>query len=235
MNHSILLVEDNKEIFQIVSQALSGPLLELHWAKTIQEAESFLQKRDYDILLLDIELPDGNGIDLCSKIQSESPTLPVFFLTSHDNLSEKVLGFSAGAEDYITKPFSPLELKARVEAKLKKMELQKKSADCLSWDEIEINKSSQEVKIFNPDGAELVDLTALEFKLLTYFASRDGEVIDRDTLLNEIWGKDVHVYSRSVDTHVSKLRKKLGGVSHIIQSVHGSGYKFSPSSAKTPA
>lgn len=227
--NTVLLVEDSKEVFQMVSQALVAPIVELNWAQNVAEAEESLKNKKFDLILLDIELPDGNGLDLCSKIQASSPEVPIFFLTAHADLSEKVLGFSAGADDYITKPFNHLELKARVEAKLKKIEILKRTADCLKWAEIEINKSSQEVKILNNGSFENADLTALEFKMLTYFASRFGEVIDRDTMLNDIWGEDIHIYSRSVDTHVSKLRKKLGPVSHIIESVHGAGYKFNPS------
>ncbi|WP_372655938.1 response regulator transcription factor [Halobacteriovorax sp.] len=228
MNYSILLVEDSKEIYRMVEQALKGPLLQIDWATTISEAETLVSKNSYEIILLDIELPDGSGLELCSKIQLDSPEQPIFFLTSHDDLSEKVLGFSAGADDYITKPFNPLELKARVEAKLKKLEISKKSADHLRWNEIEINMSSQEVRILEEGKFQDTELTALEFKILTYFANRKGEVIDRDSMLNDIWGEDIHVYSRSVDTHVSKLRKKLGSVSNIIESIHGAGYKFSP-------
>lgn len=228
MNNSILLVEDSKEIYRMVSQALAGPLVDLDWADTIAQAEKEVSTKSYDIILLDIELPDGSGLELCSKIQALHPEVPIFFLTSHSDLSEKVLGFSAGADDYITKPFNSLELKARVEAKLKKLEIIKKSADFLKWKEIEIDKASQEVRIYIDGKFETAELTALEFKLLTYFANRKGEVIERDTMLNDIWGQDVHVYSRSVDTHVSKLRKKLGPVASIIESVHGAGYKFSP-------
>lgn len=228
MTYSILLVEDSKEIYRMVSQSLVGPLLELDWASSLSEAESLLSKKSYEIILLDIELPDGSGLDLCSKVQLESPEQPIFFLTSHDGLSEKVLGFSAGADDYITKPFNPLELRARVEAKLKKIEIQRKSVDLLKWAEIEINMASQEVKVFEEDAFHEIELTALEFKILTYFANRKGIVVSRDSMLNDIWGEDIHVYSRSVDTHVSKLRKKLGPVSQIIESVHGAGYKFSP-------
>lgn len=228
MKNIILLVEDTKEIFRMVEQALAGPLIQLDWSESVASAEEALKSQSYDLILLDIELPDGSGIDLCSKIQAEKPELPIFFLTSHSDLSEKVLGFSAGADDYITKPFNPLELKARVEAKLKKLAALKSQADFLKWKEIEIDKSSQEVTISFDGNSESVELTALEFKLLTYLASRKGDVIERESMLNDIWGKDVHVYSRSVDTHVSKLRKKLGPVSHIIESVHGAGYKFSP-------
>ena len=116
-----------------------------------------------------------------------------------------------------------------MESRLKKEEARKHSIEILKWAEIEIDKNRQEVKVLNDGQLEKIDLTALEFKLLTYFADQAGHVIPRDKVLDDIWGEDVHVYSRSVDTHVSKLRKKLGPVSHIIQSIHGAGYKFSPS------
>lgn len=226
---SILLVEDSIEVHRMVSSAISGPLVRLDWAQSVASAEELISKTEYDLLLLDIELPDGNGLEFCSKLQADQPQLPVFILTAHDDLAEKVLGFSVGADDYITKPFDRLELKARVEAKLRKREIQKQFADSLNWKEIKINKSRQEVSVLKDQDYEPVSLTALEFKLLTYFADRPGEVLDRDRLLNEIWGEDIHVYARSVDTHVSKLRKKLGPASNTIQSVHGMGYKFTPS------
>jgi len=138
------------------------------------------------------------------------------------------MGFSAGADDYITKPFNPLELKARVEAKLKKQLILKHTQDVMEWDKLKINKSSQTVEIIENGDFVPAELTALEFKILTYFASRTGEVIERNAMLDEIWGKDVHVYSRSVDTHVSKLRKKLGEAAVLVESVHGVGYKFTP-------
>lgn len=226
--NKVLLIEDSKEIFTMVKQAM-GSLVDLKWANSLEQAEENLTESTFDLFLIDIELPDGNGIDLCSKIRSKNPQTPIFFLTAHADLSEKVLGFTAGGDDYIVKPFAPLELKARVEAALRRCELNKQASDVMNWDEIKINKSRQEVSVLFEGTFRKVDLTALEFKLLTYFANKPGDVIHRDQMLSDIWGEDVHVYPRSVDTHVSKLRKKLGPVSHLIESVHGSGYKFRPS------
>jgi DNA-binding response OmpR family regulator len=224
----ILLVEDSKEIYQMVMQSVSQ-IADLTWATDIKEATKLLSEQSFDLAILDVELPDGNGIEFCSSIQAAYPNLLVFILTSHTNLSDKVMGFSAGADDYITKPFSPLELRARLEARLRKNKQQAQLSDSYKWKEIQINKSRQEVFITEDNEKSLkLELTALEFKLLLYFAMKPGEVIDRDKILNDIWGADIHVYQRSVDTHVSKLRKKLGSVSHILQSIHGSGYKFSP-------
>lgn len=225
---NVLLVEDSKEIYTMVDMSLSNSVGRLDWAEDIASAENLLRKSKYDIILLDIGLPDGNGIQLCQKLFADDPSLSIFILTAETSLSDKVLGFSAGAEDYITKPFDTLELRARVEAKLKRRELLKESSNKLSWKEVKINISNQEVEVLNEGSYEAVELTALEFKLLVYFGNKAGQVIERDTILNDIWGIDVHVYSRSVDTHVSKLRKKLLGSSGVIESVHGAGYKFNP-------
>lgn len=223
--NKILLVEDSKEIYRMVSLSLAS-LVELDWAETVESATKKLKLNKYNLILLDVELPDGNGIELCSQLQLDMPEVPVFFLTSHAELSNKVLGFSAGADDYISKPFDPLELRARIEAKMRKSQILQNSSDIMKFKELEINKSSQEVRILNKGEFELADLTALELKILIYFANQVGKVIPRDQILDDIWGKDVHVYARSVDTHVSKLRKKLGPVAHVLDSIHGSGYKF---------
>lgn len=224
---NILLVEDSPEIVPMVESGLSG-IGQIQWVDTVAKAREALQDSDYDLYILDMELPDGKGVDLCSSIQKKTPGSSIFFLTSHSELSEKIFGFAAGADDYITKPFEPLELKARAEAAFRKQVLAQKQTTFLEWKEIQINTLTQEVKV-NAEGKwESIELTSLEFKLLMYFAARPQHVISRDDILDEIWGKDVHVYPRSVDTHVSKLRKKLGKQSDLIDSVHGTGYRFIP-------
>lgn len=228
--HKILLVEDSKEIYTMVNQAV-GSYSDLKWVENIADAQEYLDQNDISLLLLDIELPDGSGIDFCSKLRMENPDLSIFMLTAHSDLSEKVLGFSAGADDYITKPFALLELKARIDSRLSRVEHFKSASDLMKWDVIEIDKGRQEVKVLVSGNFEPLDLTALEFKLLVYFANEPGHVFHRDKVLNDIWGEDVHVYARSVDTHVSKLRRKLGELAPIIESVHGSGYKFNPAAA----
>ncbi len=228
----ILLVEDSKEIYQMVLQSVSQ-VAELTWATSIQEAKSVLAQSTFSLMILDVDLPDGNGIEFCSSIQTSHSHIPVFFLTAHLNLSDKVMGFSAGADDYITKPFSPLELRARIEGRIRKSKLHSGQSDLMKWKEIQIRKGQHEVLILENGELKKIDLTSLEFKILLYLASRHGQVVDRDQILNDIWGKDVHVYQRSVDTHVSKLRKKLGEASSVLESIHGSGYKFNPSPAES--
>ncbi len=227
--HKILLVEDSKEIYQMVAQSTTH-LAELKWVKSVKEARAEIVRNTFDLFILDVDLPDGNGIEFCASIQETHSNTAVFFLTGHTDLSEKVMGFSAGADDYITKPFSPLELRARIESRLRKNKQQVIQSDNLKWKELQINKTRQEVLVLNEGEFEKTELTSLEFKILMYFAVRPGEVIIRDQMLNDIWGEDIHVNHRSVDTHVSKLRKKLGPVAQIVESIHGSGYKFNPTS-----
>lgn len=225
--HKILLVEDSKEVYMVVKQSL-GSIADITWAENVASARDNIKSNKYDLILLDIELPDGNGIQFCSEINMNNPKQSIFFLSSHKDLSEKVLGFTAGADDYITKPFESLELRARVENKLKKIQLGEKLSNVMQWEALEIDKNRQAVKVLVDGEFKNIDLTHLEFKLLVYFADKEEIVIPRDDILNDIWGEDVHVYSRSVDTHVSKLRRKLGPASAYIQSVHGTGYKFTP-------
>jgi DNA-binding response OmpR family regulator len=226
----IILVDDSKEIFSLVEQAVV-PLGELTWSQNFVTACLQLNSNIYDLALIDLELPDGNGFDLCTVMQKIQPLTPIFIITSHSNLSEKVMGFTAGADDYIVKPFEVLELRARVDGRLKKVDYLKDCSSYLKWNELQINKRSQEVLVLDGDDYTPVILTSLEFKLLMFFASHASEVVSRDEILHEIWGENVYVYPRSVDTHVSKLRKKLNSVSHVIESVHGVGYKFTPTAS----
>ena len=225
--HQILLIEDSKEVFNQVNAGLSG-IAQIHWAASLAEGRDFVAENPVSLVLLDVELPDGSGVDLCNEFQSEYPAMPVFFLSAHAELPEKVMGFAAGAEDYITKPFQTMELKARVEAKLRKIDSINSSRSDFSWQELEVLRSRQEVFVKEAKERKSIPLTALEFKILSYFCDRPGEVIHRDDILNEVWGTDVHVYPRSVDTHVSKLRRKIKPADSTIKSVHGVGYKFEP-------
>jgi len=226
---SVLLIDDSPEIFEIVKSSI-GSAYTLRWAENLGQANSEMAQNKFDLILLDLDLPDGNGMDFFLKVQPDlmASGTPLFFLTASNDIANKVLGFSMGADDYIVKPFSPLELRARAEARLKKQELLKTQANVLSWKELRIDKDSQDVFINNNGTFEKVKMTAIEFKILMLLANRPNVVIGREEVLNAVWGKDVFVDARSVDTHVSKVRKKLGPVSHLIQSVHGSGYKFVP-------
>ncbi len=225
--NDVLLIENCDDTYKTVLNSVRT-IAQISRTQTISEAKNELRHKDFKLIILETELPDGDGIEFCSEIQRSHAHIPIIFLTANTKLADKVLSFSAGADDYITKPFHPLELRARLETRLRKNKQLSIEADKFNWKELQIVKSRQEVMIQDQMAKSKIELTSLEYKLLIYFAYRTGEVIHRDQILTDIWGADIYVSHRSVDTHVSKIRKKLGPVSHILESIHGSGYKFNP-------
>lgn len=225
--YDILLVEDSKEIFYMVGQSISS-IANITWSESVEDAKAQVLKKKFDLIIIDIGLPDGNGLHLCTDLQNRFSRIPIFILTGEHDLSQKVMGFSAGADDYITKPFEILELRARITAKLNKLDQVSEALETLHWKELTINCNRYEVTIFNDKTPLNADLTALEFKILLFFAHRTENVLTRDAILDGIWGEDTYVNHRTVDTHISKLRKKLLTASETIKSIHGKGYKFSP-------
>ncbi len=226
--YKILIVEDSSESFELVRRAL-GHSYQIDWVQSQETAIRALESKIYDLALLDINLPDGDGFQLCSLMQTHQDLkgVAVIFLTARDTSPDKVMGFSVGADDFLTKPFEPIELKARVEAKLRRRERDKVKARVLHVGDVEINKDSQKVSFLSPEGQTIsLDLTPIEYKIFLLLASGIDQVYSRDDLLTAVWGENVYVYSRSVDTHVSKLRKKLGSRAAYIQSIHGTGYRF---------
>lgn len=223
----ILLVEDSEDSSSLIRRALDSDV-EIDWATTCGAAEKFILSKVYDLILMDIVLPDGNGLDFIARNQFSQKIkfTPIIFITSKSEVNDKVAGFSVGADDYITKPFNLIELRARLTAKLKRTDLLKNSHELRQIGPLQVNLSSHNVYIDRDTSKERVDLTPIEYKILTFLMSRPGHVFSRDEILDQIWGKGIYVYPRSVDTHVSKLRKKLGGLSNIIESVHGTGYKI---------
>lgn len=222
---NILLVEDAEEIYPLVKKSLLS-IASVDWVKDLNTARDKIANNEYDLILLDLYLPDGNGIDFLSDLRNDNFGTPVFLLTSEQDISEKVLSFSAGADDYITKPFNSLELMARVDARLKKDSLKNKQGDTLKWGNLELIKSKQLVK--DKANSELpdIELSSIEFKLFNLLAMSQGDIVSRDTILNEVWGNDVFVSPRSVDIYVSKLRKKFSRYPNLIKSVHGVGYQL---------
>lgn len=225
--YRILAVEDSPEAFRLIHNAL-GTQYKIEWAKSLKDASDFLSRSKFDLILLDGNLPDGDGFQFCSMINAsdELSLIPKFFLTARTNLADKVMGFSVGADDFITKPFEPMELRARIESKLRKKARTTESANVVTCGDLEINKSTQRATM-NEDGVTTeLTLTPIEFKLLLLFMTKPDIVHSRDSILDTVWGNSVHVYARSVDTHVSKLRKKLGRLDSMIVSTHGSGYRM---------
>lgn len=191
------------------------------------EARNYLRHQIPALILLDIGLPDGNGLELCAELQGESPTreIPIIFLTGQGEVAHKVTAFAMGAEDYLVKPFSPLELKARLEARLKKLQNKNGSGSTICRGMLEIDAATQ--RVFRLEGSirVAISLTPKEFKLLFHLARFEDRVFSRDQLLTLAW-TDAQVYDRTVDTHISAIRKKLGHLSEYIESISGEGYRF---------
>ena len=172
--------------------------------------------------------PDGSGLDLCKKMKSDPDVqnLPIIILTAKDDEVDKVVGFELGADDYVTKPFSVRELILRIKAVLKRGDNKKDIVEIdRQFGDLKIDIDSHEVYV---DG-ELVNLTALEFKLLIQLVDRRGRVQSREQLLADVWGYSAEVTTRTVDTHIKRLREKLGTMGKYVQTIRGVGYKFSRS------
>lgn len=227
---SILILEDSEDNFTLIKHALE-PMHALTWARSVTQAKE-LFKEHFDILLVDIGLPDGDGYEFCDWIRSKKGNwnVPVIFISGQVTVENRIAGYLVGGDDYICKPFNVIELKARVEAKLRRAKAS--SALCIEIDGLIIDLKSQRAKLMESGVAKEVDLTPIEFKILSLLASEIGRVFTRDEILDKVWGNNVYVFHRSVDTHVSKLRRKLIKQGKLIQSVHSLGYKINANAAK---
>ena len=180
-----------------------------------------------DLIILDIMLPGMNGYDICKELRRQGVSTPIIMLTARGQEIDRVLGLELGADDYVTKPFSPRELQARAKAILRRMDSESGHAGVnrFRFGDLEVDFQQYECRKSGRD----VSLTTHEFGLLKYLIHNRGRVIDRHELLDEVWGKDVVVSLRTVDTHMANLRKKIEdkpGRSRLIVSVRGVGYKF---------
>lgn len=227
----ILLIEDDPIIHRLVQAALKGEF-EVQCATSVAACEELLQsKNEFNLFIVDRTLPDGDGLNLCAKIKEYTHLshVPVIFLSAKDTEADKVSGLFAGADDYITKPFGPLELRARIQARLRS------TAKKLTAGDIKLDPESLRVwQTLNGDKNEIL-VTPIEFKILSSLVQSVGQVLQRQVLLDRVWGPDCHINDRVVDTHVSHLRKKLAGSQLSIEALRGEGYRLnilnSPSQA----
>jgi two-component system, OmpR family, phosphate regulon response regulator PhoB len=232
----VLLIEDSIEAGQLVQRSLD-PRIQIDWARSARDAVKKLEQNHFDMILLDNHLPDGDGIQLCSILQAHEnwSRIPVIMITARASTPDKILAFTVGCDDYITKPFAPLELKARVEARLRKRERLAEESDRIITSGLHIDKRTHEVHVEEDGVLRKISLTPREFKILLLLASRPGVILSRDQILDAAWGENVYVCARNVDTHVSKLRKKLGSKADMIESAHRSGYRFIVGRNEKPA
>ena len=227
MSHKVLVIEDEPYIRKTLEYNLLREGFEVSGCGSIKEAKKLIEDPKFSIILLDLMLPDGSGLDLCKEIKSDTATkdIPIVILTAKDDEVDKVVGFELGADDYVTKPFSVRELILRVKAILKR-----NSKTLLT--PIEVNRNFGSLKMDIESHEVFIDdkeviLTALEFKLLNQLVERRGRVQTRDQLLSDVWGYSADVTTRTVDTHIKRLREKLGTMGKYVQTIRGVGYKFS--------
>jgi two-component system, OmpR family, phosphate regulon response regulator PhoB len=227
MGHRILVVEDEADLAELVVFNLRQAG---HDALAVHEGQRALdevRRHPPDLVVLDVMLPDLSGMEVCRRLRRDAATqrLPVLMLTAKGEEVDRVVGFEVGADDYVVKPFSPRELVLRVEAILRRAQpaVQEASADeSLTFGELHIDVPAHRVTV----AGELVLLTALEFKLLLDLATRRGRVQSRDALLERVWGYAGGVETRTVDTHVKRLREKLGRAADYVETVRGIGYRL---------
>lgn len=227
----IMLVEDDVMIQELVTFNLQREGYTVIIADEGNSALELLNKEKPDLVLLDVMLPELDGLEVCKIIRGnkETASLPIIMISARDEVADRVIGLELGADDYITKPFSPRELLARIKARLRE---EKRNAvpkpTSLTWGALEIWPESYMVTI----KGEFVTLTGKEFELLHIFMKRPNQVFSREYLLQKVWGYTISGDTRTVDVHISNLRSKLKDVAPIIESVRGVGYRLAINPSK---
>lgn len=220
----ILIVEDEKNIAKLIRYNLEKSDYDCTVARTGEDALSILEKQHFNLIILDIMLPEMDGFEVCRNIKQVPgiKNIPIIMLTAKSEEVDRIVGLELGADDYITKPFSPRELILRIKAILKRGKAEDQKKEVLISGDIEINIPKHKVIVRQRE----IALTNMEFKLLFTLMERQGRVQDRDRLLSDVWEIDSMVDTRTVDTHVKRLREKLGRSGCMIETVRGMGYKF---------
>jgi two-component system phosphate regulon response regulator PhoB len=229
MKKYVLLVEDEPDLNQTVAFNLDSEGYSVESAFNGKDALKLIEEKTPDLILLDLMLPDMSGLEICRILRSSKKTknIPIMMVTAKGEEIDRIVGFELGADDYIVKPFSIREFMLRVAAMLKR------SGDTINNDEekiifgsLEIDIAAHRVKLKDKE----IPLTAKEFSLLHYLVERIGRVSTRDALLDDVWGYNCEVTTRTVDTHVKRLRAKLSDVGNNIETVRGVGYRFNSAS-----
>jgi two-component system phosphate regulon response regulator PhoB len=225
VSKKIYIVEDEPDIRETLKYNFSNEGFKVFTAPDGENALSNIKKVLPDLLILDLMLPGISGLDVCKSIRADDDIrdMSIIMLTAKGEEIDRVIGFELGADDYVTKPFSVRELILRVKVLLKKQRESLVQNKLVTFGAIRIDLDAHELKI---NDKEIV-LTALEFKLLQHLVKRKGRVQTREQLLGDVWGYSAEVTTRTVDTHIKRLREKLGNTSDYIQTIRGVGYRFS--------
>lgn len=217
----ILVVDDEERMRKLVNDFLTRKQYKVVEAADGEEAINlFIKNNDFDLIILDVMMPKMDGWEVCREIRKLSK-VPIIMLTAKSEESDELLGFELGVDEYISKPFSPRILVARVDAILRRTN-NIDQGEIEQAGDIEINKAAHIVKV----KGEIVELSFKEFELLTYFVKNKGLALSRENILNNVWNYDYFGDARTIDTHVKKLRNKLGDRGEYIKTIWGMGYKF---------
>jgi len=219
---TILLVEDEEDIATLVRTYLEKDGFRVIWAARGSDGLAALEQNDIRLAILDLQLPDADGLDLCRSIRDRS-ILPIVIVTARDEEIDRITGLELGADDYVTKPFSPRELVARVRAVLRRADPPAGDGGSLLAGDLVLEHEGRSVSV---EGRQ-IDLTAMEFDLLAFLLAHPRVVMSRERLLERVWGLSFPGGTRTVDVHVAQLRRKLGRPA-LIRTVRGSGYKALP-------
>jgi two-component system, OmpR family, phosphate regulon response regulator PhoB len=221
---TILIVDDDTELIDFLALKLNKENFKIYRATDGESGFSKLQEIRPSLILLDINMPKMNGLELCKKIKINETLkhTPVIMLTAKGETIDRILGLEFGADDYITKPFNYRELILRIKNVLKRGDGTSKERKKYEWPDLTVDIENHEVMV----NGEVVRLTSTEFKLLSNLMEKPGQVKSRDYLLERIWGYNEKIFSRTVDTHIQRLRTKLKTAGNHIETVRGVGYRF---------
>jgi DNA-binding response OmpR family regulator len=221
----VAIVDDDTDILELVSTHLKRAGMKVREFTETDGFYRFLRQEEPDLVILDLMLPDTDGIEVCKEIRKDPKlsSLPVIMLTAKADELDRVLGLEIGADDYVTKPFSPKELVARVKAVLRRTSSAPQEEERVAvGDLLVLDQKRHQVIV---DG-HLVDVTAVEFRILQFLASKPGWVLSRDSILDFLWGHEKAVTDRTIDVHIRHLREKMGPAAGLIKNVRGVGYKL---------
>jgi phosphate regulon transcriptional regulator PhoB len=223
ISKKILVVDDEADILELVVNNLRAAGFAVTTAETGAAALKKANADLPDLIVLDIMLPEMTGLEVCKALKKDNATLhiPIIMLTAKAEEVDRVVGLELGADDYVSKPFSPRELVLRVKSVLRRGQEKESPEERLTLGELVLDRARHEVNVKN----KKIDLTATEFKLLAVLMERRGRVQGRERLLNDVWGYESVIDTRTVDTHVRRLREKLGKASAYIETVRGVGYR----------
>ena len=224
MNGLIAIVDDEPDILELVSLHLKKAGFTTREFLDAESFALFLENNSPDLIILDLMLPDKEGLDICKDLKKKdvSSSIPIIMLTAKGEETDKILGLELGADDYVTKPFSPKELVARVKAVLRRQFRAEETKKIKLPDEVIIDLEKYEVTA----AGKKIDLTTTEFRILQLLASKKGFVFTRDNILDYLWGEEKAVIDRTVDVHIRHLREKIGKAARGIKNVRGVGYKL---------